>query len=257
MKIYEYGQDKKRSLLLIATAALEPYWAFEEQAQALGSDFHVYAVVADGHDGEPGDFISIEKTVAEIAEALQARGVTRLDGAYGLSMGGAIIIRFLATVSLPIAHAIIDGGILPYSYPYLLCRLILLRDFIMAYSITRSRRLLELVAPPERYTADGHDAKQEYDNLMTFYQTYTPQTIANVFWSANNYMLPCKAPALATRIDYWYGEKEKRARKKDIAVMKAYFGHVTFRQFDGMGHGELVMVHPSQFVDEMKKALGL
>ena len=35
MTIYEYGTENDKSILFIATAALEPYWAFQKQAEAL------------------------------------------------------------------------------------------------------------------------------------------------------------------------------------------------------------------------------
>ena len=255
MTIYEYGKANGKQLLFIATAALEPYWAFEKQAARLGEDYHVYAVTADGHDGKPGDFISIEKTVSDMTAELKKRGVTELYAAYGLSMGGAIVIRFLATGDIPVQKAIIDGGILPYTYPKWICHLIHVRDFITMRSITRSRKLLELVAPPEKFTAEGGDSKEEYDGLMEFYKTYSGRTISNVFWSANNYELPQPAPKLDTKIEYWYGEYEKKARKTDMAYIRSYFDGVTFRQIDGMGHGELVMIRLSRFDREIKKAL--
>ena len=73
MKVYEYGLNNRKKVLFIATAALEPYWAFEKQARKLGDEYHVYAVSADGHDGQPGDFISIEKTVSDMTAELKKR----------------------------------------------------------------------------------------------------------------------------------------------------------------------------------------
>ena len=81
MTIYEYGTENEKKVLFIATAALEPYWAFQKQAESLGEDYHVYAVAADGHDGQPGDFISIEKTVSDMTEELKRLGVTKLYAA--------------------------------------------------------------------------------------------------------------------------------------------------------------------------------
>ena len=255
MMIHEYGTENEKKVLFIATAALEPYWAFQRQAETLGADYHVYAVAADGHDGQPGDFISVEKTVSDMTEELKRRGVTKLYAAYGLSMGGAIIIRFLATSGIPVERAVIDGGILPYTYPKWVCKLIHVGDFIAMRSVTKSRKLLELVAPPEKYTAEGNNPKEEYDDLMGFYKTYSNKTISNVFWSANNYELPHPAPKLDTKIEYWYGEHEKKARKNDMAYIKSYFDGVSFRQIVGMEHGELVMVHLKQFDKEIKRAL--
>ena len=41
MIIHEYGMENEKKVLFIATAALEPYWAFEKQAVALGGDYQI------------------------------------------------------------------------------------------------------------------------------------------------------------------------------------------------------------------------
>ena len=253
MTIYEYGNADAPKFLFIATAALEPFWAFADPIKLLAQDYHVYAVAADGHDPEhPSDFTSVEKTVEDMTAELKRRGVAKLYGAYGLSMGGAIILRFLMTSRIPVEKAVLDGAILPYTYPKWMCKLILSKDFVLMRSLTRSRRLLELVAPPEQYTPKGHDAKKEYDNLMEFYKTYSDATIRNVFWSANNYQLPQPALPLNTEIVYWYGEKEKGARRGDMAYLQNYLPGVSFKQIDGKGHGELVMVFPEEWYQHVQ-----
>ena len=49
-------------------------------------------------------------------------------------------------------------------------------------------------------------------------------------------------------------DDEKRARRTDIAYIRKYFEGVCFRRIDGMNHGELVMIHLSQFDDMFRKA---
>lgn len=253
MKIYEYGQKNPRKFLFIATAGLEPYWAFADPIKLLAKRYHVYAVVADGHDPEhPSDFISVEKTVSDMIVELEKQGIKEFYGAYGLSIGGAILSRFLATSNIPVQKAVLDAGIFPYSYPKIICKIILIKDFIMMRAIVRHRKLLEFIAPPERWTAEGHDPKAEYDRLEEFYKTYSNRTIKNVFWSANNYQLPQPAPAIETEIEYWYGEKEHSARKKDIAYVQKYFKNVSFREIASKNHGELVMVHPKEWIVHIK-----
>jgi pimeloyl-ACP methyl ester carboxylesterase len=280
MKINEFGTENEKSMLLIATAALEPDWAFIPAIELLARDYHVYAAVADGHSAGGSyagrslaggssaggsyagrslaggssagasvrSFTSVERTAADIDFALGRKGVTHLDAAYGLSMGGAILLRFLTTSGIKVDKAVIDGGITPYPYPAWICRLISLRDFALAWPMTRSRKLLEKVAPPEKYTPAGHDPAAEYDALMDFYRnTYKARSIYNDFWSANNYELPNPAPALDTEITYWYAEKEAKARKEDMDFLKGYLSNVTFTEIPGYEHGELVMVYPDDF----------
>lgn len=257
MNIYEYGREHPKNFLLIASAGLEPYWAFADPIELLSREFHVYAVAADGHDPEEAsDFRSVEKTVEDMIVELRRRGVGEFYGGYGLSMGGSILTRFLATADIPVEKAVLDAGIFPYTYPKFFCKMILAKDFVLMRTVARHRKLLEFIAPPERWTPDGHDPKEEYDRLEQFYKTYSDRTIKNVFWSANNYELPHPAPAIATEIEYWYGEQEKKARKKDLAYVRNYFKNLQFREIPGKNHGELIMVYPKEWFGELMKFMG-
>lgn len=250
MTIYEYGKEHPQKFLFIATAAMEPYWAFEDPIRFMAEKYHVYAVAADGHDPEhPGDFISIEKTVADMDQELRKRGVDAFYGAYGLSMGGSVLTRFVVTSAISVEKMVLDAAIMPYTYPKWICKWILFKDFVFARAIVRNRKLLELIMPPEKGTPEGHDPKAEYDKLEEFYKTYSDQTIKNLFWSTNNYLLPQPAPPINTRLEYWFGEKEKRARKKDMVYIKNYFSNICMREIKGLGHGELLMIHPKKWAD--------
>ena len=74
-------------------------------------------------------------------------------------MGGASVIRFLATQDIPVRKAIIDAGITPYPYPRFICRLIAVKDWTMMMLGTKSYRFMKLAAPPERWTPAGENAE--------------------------------------------------------------------------------------------------
>lgn len=256
MTIYEYGQEDARPVLFIATAALEPYWAFHDAIEYLSHDYHVYAVAADGYDPEhPSEFTSIETTVDQILDWFHAHGVDSLYAAYGLSMGGAIVNRLLAVGNIRVERAVLDGAIMPYTYPRPVCRLISAWDFVTWRALTRSRRLLELAAPPEECTPAGHDPAAEYDALMDFYRGYSSRTLYNTCWSTNNYGLPHPAPAVDTRLEYWYGAGEERARRGDIRYLKGYRPNTSFVRIEGQGHGTLLMVHPREWYGRFSRFL--
>jgi hypothetical protein len=77
--------------------AAEPWWVFKASAEEMAKDYHVFLFIADGHDELGTEFISLEKYVKDAAEYLRARGTGHVDAMYGVSMGGAAVIRFLAT----------------------------------------------------------------------------------------------------------------------------------------------------------------
>lgn len=109
MKILEHGQTQEKTLLFLPCTA-EPVWAFTATVELLSQKWHVFQVVYNGHQPEyPGDFTSVEQMVDEITAYLKERGVSRLDAAYGCSLGGACLTRMLALV-------IIEGLTIKNSY---------------------------------------------------------------------------------------------------------------------------------------------
>ena len=257
MQILEHGQEHERTLLFLPCTA-EPVWAFADTIALLSRKWHVFQVVFDGHQPEyPGDFTSVEQTVDEVTEYLKSRGVSRLDAAYGCSMGGACLTRMLALGKIPISRAIIDGGITPYQLPFLVRKLLLARDVLSFKMAANSRKVLEAAFPPERFTPAGHDPKKEYDAMEAYLKTFSDRTIRNIFWSANNYALP-KCPAkIDTKITYWYGDDEKKDRRRNIQFIKHYFPQTRIHGIPKMAHAELVMVHPEEFCRYAEKFLAL
>ena len=246
MRVLEYGKEHERTLLFLPCTA-EPEWAFTDSVGLLARDYHVMQIVYDGH-GETGeDFVSVETTVDEVTDWLQQRGISRLDAAYGCSLGGACLTRFLALGKIPVECAVIDAGITPYQMPLILRRLACLRDFCGFRLIAKSRKILAAAYPPERWTLPGRDPVKEYDALTAYLKTYSNRTVRNIFWSANNYALPSAPAETGCRITYWYGEEEKKARSANMRFVKKYFPTVQLCSIPKMEHAELVMLHPQEF----------
>ncbi len=120
------------------------------------------------------------------------------------------------------------------------------------------RRRQNVACPPERWTPGGEDPETHYRALLEFYkQHYSPRTIYTVFWSTDNYSMPNPVPRVDTKIEYWYGEEEKRAREKehDIEFVSRTYPQTVFREFKGLAHAELVMMFPERFAREVKRFL--
>ena len=65
MKIYEFGQEHEKIFVMFQCAA-EPWGVFWDSAEAVARDYHVYLVIADGHDEQGTTFVSIEKNVSDM-----------------------------------------------------------------------------------------------------------------------------------------------------------------------------------------------
>ena len=255
MKVNEYGAEHKKMIAMFQCAA-EPGWAFIPSAQALAQDCHVFLFIADGHDEMGTTFVSVEKYADDAAAYLKAKDIRHLDCLYGVSMGGATVIRFLATQDITTDKAIIDAGITPYPYPKPVCRLIALKDWAMIMLGTKSYSFMKLAMPPERWTPKGEDPETHYRKIFEFEKNhFSSKTIYNVFWSANNYSMPKPVPYVDTAIEYWYGEEEKKARKNNLAYTIKAFPQTVPREFKGLAHAELVLMFPERFRDEVIRFL--
>lgn len=254
MKILEYGQGRERTLLLLPCTA-EPEWAFTDAVTLLSETYHVLQIVYDGHGTTEEDFVSVEKTVDELTDWLHTHGISHLEVAYGCSLGGACLTRFLALGEITVDRAIIDAGITPYQMPLWLRRLACARDWLGFRLVAGNRRILEAVYPPERWTLPGRDPVKKYDALSAYLQHYSSRTVRNIFWSANNYALPPEPCKSDCRIVYWYGEKEKKARRGNIRFITQYFPRLRTRAIPKMEHAELVMLHPQEFYQYTKAFL--
>ena len=255
MKVCEYGTGHEKTVAMFQCAA-EPGWAFIPSAAALARDCRVFLFIADGHDELGTTFVSIEKYAADAAAWLKDKGLHRLDLLYGVSMGGATVIRFLAAQDMPVDKAVIDAGITPYPYPQPVCRLIALKDWAMMMLAARSLTIMKLAAPPERWTPPGEDPEEHYRKVFEFEKNhFSSKTIYNVFWSANNYSLPDPVPAVDTSIEYWYEEEEKKARKNDLAFTRRAFPQTVPKEFRGLAHAELVLMFPDRFREEVRRVM--
>ena len=229
MRVLEYGKEQEKTLLFLPCTA-EPAWAFADSVALLSQEYHVMQIVYDGHGETGDDFISVETTVAEVTDWLKSHGITRLNAAYGCSLGGACLTRFLALGEIPVERAVIDAGITPYRMPLILRRLACLRDDLGFRLLAKNRKVLETVYPPERWTLPGRDPVKEYDALEAYLKTYSKRTVRSIFWSANNYTLPKKPAETGCQITYWYGEEEKQARHSNICFIQQYFPWVELKE---------------------------
>ena len=91
--------------------------------------------------------------------------------------------------------------------------------------------------------------------MEAYLKTFSDWTIRNIFWSANNYVLPRIPAKIGTKITYWYGDDEKKDRKRDILFIKHYFPQARIHGIPKMAHAELVMVHPEEFCRYAEKFL--
>ncbi|MDO5733460.1 MAG: alpha/beta hydrolase, partial [Eubacteriales bacterium] len=207
MTLHKFGVPDKSLIVLIHPSVV--YWDyFEYVIPLLEKDFQVIVPALPGYDTERSelDFSSIEAIASELADQLKSEGHSKIHCLFGCCMGGSIVMRMLADQKIDIEHAIIDAGITPYPYPWLLTRLIAVKDYLLiSFGKYAGFRLLEKAFSTDNYSDE--DLRYIADVLKFM----SRKTIWRTFESCNNYSMPKESLHPSTDIHYWYTKAEAKA----------------------------------------------
>lgn len=250
MTIHEFGKENEKIVVLIHPALV--MWDYFEYVIPLMQDrYHLIIPALPGYDEDmPGDFTSVEKIAAALADWLAGKGITEISCIYGCSMGGAVAARFLADNRIVVQNAVMDGGITPYQFPWIVTRFIAIRDFVLIYiGKLGGIRLLEKAFTSDEYSED--DLKY-IEKVLKF---ISAGTIWRTFDSCNNYDMPEEILTDCPHIEYWYAKTEAKARKRDIEYIKKQFPKTVLRVFDDIGHGGLAALKPELLASELERAI--
>ena len=250
MTIHEFGMEHEKVIVLIHPSVV--MWDyFEYVIPLLQEQYHLVVPALPGYDEEePGDFTSVERIAADLAEWLIAHGIVEISCIYGCSMGGAIVTRFLADNRVKTHSAVMDGGITPYQLPWIVTRIIAIRDFLMIYmGKLGGIKLLEKAFSTDDYS------EEDLRYIEKVLKYISAKTIWKTFESCNNYDMPRKVRTGCRRIEYWYAKAEEKDRKWDIAYIRKYFPQAGFRVLEDIGHGGLAVLKPELLASEIERMI--
>ena len=242
MHIHEFGKENKQIILLIHPSVVK--WDyFENVIPLLQEKYHLLIPALPGYDFESdSDFTSVEQIASELNDWLIIEGHKELYAVYGCSMGGSIALMVALEQRITIKHCIMDGGITPYQLPWIVTRVIALKDYLlMMLGRAGGVALLEKVFSTDEYS------KEDLQYVVDVLKHCSRKTLWRTFDSCNNYKVPKLVQNVNTQIHYWYAKNEEKERKQDIAYMKEMFPQTKFTELPNLGHGGLVLLKPELF----------
>ena len=250
MTIHEYGKENAKTIVLIHPS-LVMWDYFEYVIPFLEKHYHLVIPALPGYDKEMhSDFTSIERIAGDLADWLAGHGCEKVACIYGCSMGGSIVIRFLADGRIPVDTAVIDGGITPYQLPWIITRFIALKDFLMILlGKLGGIKILEKAFSTDDYS------EEDLQYAAGVLKMISAKTIWRTFDSCNNYAMPKPVRIECGTVEYWVTEKEQKARKQDIAYVKKHIPQTVFRRFRDVGHAGLPVLHPEAFSERLEKLI--
>lgn len=241
LTIHEFGKKNKDILVLIHPAVV--MWDyFEYIIPLMENKYHLVIPALPGYDeSRPRDFTGVEDIAEDLEKWLEEHGYPEIAGIYGCSLGGAVVLRFLADDRIIAKYAVIDGGITPYRLPWLLTRLIAVRDFaLIALGKLGGMKLLEIAFSTDDYSEeDLRYVKKVMDQMSA-------KTIWRTFESANNYNMPDTIHTTCKHIEYWFSKAQEKDRRWDISYVKEVIPGTHFRRYRTVGHGGLAALAPEK-----------
>ncbi|MBQ8160923.1 MAG: alpha/beta hydrolase [Clostridia bacterium] len=251
MTIHEFGQSHDEVVVLVHPSVV--MWDyFEYVIPLMQEQYHLIVPALPGYDTESrSDFTSVEEIAEELASWLTSHNHSKIECIYGCSMGGAVVTRFLADRRVKVRSAVIDGGITPYQLPWIVTRLIAIRDFLLiSMGKVGGLNILKKAFSTDDYT------EEDLQYIVRVLRHMSPKTIWRTFESCNNYAMPEKVQVDCGHIEYWYAKAEEKDRKGDIAYMRKHLPQTVFRVFEDIGHGGLAALKPELLAKELTRAMG-
>lgn len=251
MRIHEFGRENEKVIVLIHPSAV--MWDyFEFVIPLLEKDYRVIVPALPGYDEKrPNeDFTSVAHVARALVRWFNKKDIYKIDVLYGCSMGGSIVLRMLADHQIDVKNAIADGGITPYQLPWLVTRMIAVRDFLMiAMGKIGGLKLLEKAFSTDEYSDEDLKYLAKVLRFMSF------KTIWRTFESCNNYKMPSGIIEDASELSYWYGDQEKKDRAWDIRYVLAHFPQARFVEMKNCGHAGMAAKHPKEMARRIEEMI--
>lgn len=255
MTYHEFGTENKEVLLLLQPENV--LWdIFDPVIPELSKKYHLIIPAFPGFDrDEPDeDFTSVEDISHRIEDWMNERGYGHIKGMYGLSLGGSVVIKLIANHRQQYDKAVIDGGITPVPLPPWAAKGLSFASFVM------TERVKHLNGEKYQKYLDKQYAEKEYtEEHLKYLRNIQHRTSLHSNWhiaeSTYSYILPNYVERPYGQVRYWYGEKEKKERQRDLKLMKTLFPHAKIRKIPEMDHGTLLTYHPQDWLRRFERFL--
>jgi len=166
-------------------------------------------------------------------------------------MGGAVVTRFLADRKVKVRSAVINGGITPYQLPWIVTRLIAIKDFLLiSMGKVGGLKILQKAFSTDDYS------EEDLQYIAKVLKHMSPRTIWRTFESCNNYDMPNTVTVDCEHIEYWYAKAEENDRKGNIAYIRQNLPQTVFKVFEDIGHGGLAALKPELLAAELTRVMG-
>ncbi len=236
-----FGKKEAQVLMLVPGLGVS-YEIFIPLIRLLENDFHIIAVQVDGFIIDKySNFTSIDDQAAQVIDYVKKNYGSRLDCAYGLSLGGKILSRILERDEIVVEHAILDAAPLLPLPRWLVGPLRYLQCFNVwtCYHWTAFWRWL----------FHSHYFDVLLDECKKVYPYGESRAVLDGYKSVYTNKL-CSISG--NDIQFWYGTKESFVAKPMVRHLKKLKPNVKVEVFKKMNHGQLLIDFPEEVAKRIR-----
>ena len=220
-------------------------WSLSGVVELLKADYNVVTPIIDGHGENGGEtFISIEDSADKLLEYIKNKCGGKVFALGGLSIGAQIITEVLSKRSDISQFAILESTLV---LPLKGVTTLTVPTYKFFYGLIKMKWFSRMQAKTLFVPEDMFEAYYK-DSLQM-----SKQSLINITLSNGNYKLKDNIEKTKTKVLIITGEKELGIMKKSAQVLNTKIPDSTLYLSRQMGHGELSLVHPKEYVKVIKE----
>lgn len=246
MIIREFGSKMLPTVVLLHGGGLS-WWSLNNVIELLKNDYHVVTPIIDGH-GEDGDntFISIEESANNLIQYIEENLNGEVLAICGLSIGAQIVTEILSKRENISKYAIIESALI---IPMKSVSIFTAPMYKLFYGLIEKKWFSRLQAKslfvPENMFENYYE-----DSLRI-----SKQSLVNITLSNSNFNVKSSLSHTKSKVMILVGEKELKIMKKSALKLNQMIPGSELKIMDGMGHGEISLVHPEKYVELFNQLL--
>ena len=230
-----FGKKDAPVLMLIPGLGVS-YEIFIPLIRLLENVFHIIAVQVDGFIIDKcSNFTSIDDQAAQLIDYVKKNYDSRLNCAYGLSLGGKILSRILERDEIVVNHAILDAAPLLPLPKWLVGPL----RYLQCLNVWTCYHWTGFW----RWVFHSHYFDVLLDECKKVYPYGGTKAVLDGYKSVYTNKLNF---INGNDIHYWHGTKEAFVAKPQVKHLKSLYPNVNVEVFKKMNHGQLLIDCPEE-----------
>lgn len=245
MLFKEFG--KKGKPVILGLHGMCQNWKSEyEMLKPLENDFRLIIPAQDGfYDDCPQDFTSFADQARQIEEYVKENYNGHLDGLFGQSQGGLMVVELLSRGNIDVDIAVTDGVYVAHQGK--LSGLGTYWMFKYYKEHNKPPKVMDLMIK-----LMGLDPKEAYGMFDLIYWKASLESIKRNLLENYTYHTNPSIANTKTKVYLWCGSKEPYA-KKSHNILKKYLKNYEEEIMEGLGHGEFFLKHQDEMCKKLTK----